>query len=558
VRRERLRPAAWAAALAAAVAAAFWPVLANGFVNWDDPGNIVHNPWLGRLDPAGLLWTFRTTLYGHFQPLAWLSLSLDAKVWGLDPSGFHLTSLVLHAAAAVLLFVLLRRLLGGGPDADLPAAASAALFALHPLRVESVAWATERRGQLALLFQLVSALLYARAVARDPERPDLRAPLAAYALALLSKVTAAVFPGLLVALDLGLRRRAPLKRVLTEKIPFAFAAAAALALGVRAQILSGSAAPLSVSGWADRFAIAAWTPGWSAWKTVAPLGLSPFVYVSWRAQPLLFWPVAALTLVLLAAWAWSGARGRRGAFWTGAGLLLALAPALGIFKSGAQTSADRFTLLPAAVLAVGAAFLLKRWGRRAGWAALAVALVLGGLTRAQARLWRDSVALWTRAAEAGPPNALILGNLAAALRASGREAQAEAVYARLSADAPDSPAALAVAGDGRYQAGDWKGAADLYGRALALNPDLPTVRVDYGLSLYRLGRVPEAAGEFARAARDRPDLPDAWHDLGIALARLGRYEEADRCLVKALSLDPSRADSRRARLQLAPLIRRGK
>src|SRR5258708_2301437 len=128
--------AAWSAALALGTCAAFWPILSNGFVNWDDPPTILGNGQLGRFDADALIWAFRTPAMGHFQPLAWLSLSLDKALWGLNPWGFHLTALVLHAASAVLLFFLLRRLLGTGRGDDAPAAAAAALFAWHPLRVE--------------------------------------------------------------------------------------------------------------------------------------------------------------------------------------------------------------------------------------------------------------------------------------------------------------------------------------------------------------------------------------------------------------------------------------
>jgi tetratricopeptide (TPR) repeat protein len=502
---------------------------------------------------------FRTTLLGHFQPLAWMSLSLDKALWGLNPGGFHLTALVLHAASAVLLFVFLRGLLGSGRDASAPAAAAAALFAWHPLRVESVAWAVERRDGLMLFFLLAAAELYRRAVARDARRPDLGPAAALFAAAALSKVFAAVFPGLLLLLDLCVfRRPVPVRRLIAEKAAFWLVAAACLALGVRAQSLAGISQPLSVSGWGDRLALALWTPGWTAWKTVLPTGLTPFVYVDWRGDPRRFGPVAALTVGLLAALAFAAATRRRAWLGLGAAWLLALSPALGLFRSGPQCSADRFSLLPSVVLAVGAAFLLKRLGRRACFAALALALVLGAAARAQTAVWRDSVSLWTRAAEAGPENPLELGNLAAALREAGREDEAAALYARLSALAPGEASSLAVAGDARFRAGDWEGAADLYARALARRPELSSVRVDRGLALYRLGRIPEAADEFAEAARAAPDSADAWHDLGIALARLGRLADADRALVRALELDPSRRDSRRARDQLAPLLRRAR
>lgn len=547
---KRLPPAAlWAAAVAAGTAFAFWPALDNGFVNWDDPGNIVNNPWLGRFDPAALLELFRSTLYGHFQPLAWLSLSLDKALWGLDPSGFHLTAVLIHSGTSILLFIFLRGLLDDGDDGNFPAAAAAALFSLHPLRVESVAWATERRDLLCLFFLLLSAELYRRAVVRRRAAPDLRWALAAFAGAALSKVFAAVFPALLLVMDMSvLKRKTPFKRLLSEKWGFWALSAAVAALGVHAQAVSGSAPTLARAGWLDRLAIAVWTPGWSLWKTFVPAGLTPLVIVVWRNESYRFWPAAVLTATVLIAL--FKVRRFRSPLALGAAFFIALSPALGLIKSGPQTSADRFTLIPAVVLSVGAAFLLGRLGRRASWAALSVAVLLAFLSRAQCAVWRDSVTLWTQAARVGPENPMTLGNLAGALRGAGREQEAEALYARLEALAPGDPAALAIAGEARYQAGDWAGAAGFYEGCLRLNPDLPSARVNYGLALYRLGKVPEAAEQFAQAASDAPGLSDAWHDLGIALARMGRYEEADRVLAKALELDATRADTRRARAQV--------
>jgi len=559
VRRRARAPAAWGAALAAGTCAAFWPILSNGFVNWDDPATIADNPWLGRWDLPALGWALSTTHLGHFQPLAWLSLSLDKTLWGLNAGGFHLTSLVLHAASAVLLFVLLRAVLGGGADADAPAAAAAALFAWHPLRVESVAWATERRDGLMLFFLLLSALLYVRAVARDARRPNLGPAAAAFAASALSKVFAVVFPGLLLLLDVAvLSRPVPARRLASEKSAFWLVAAFCLALGVRAQSLSGTAPSLSASGWSDRLATAAWTPGWAASKTFFPADMTPFVYVDWRHEPGRFWPVAALTALLLAGLAAAAWRRRRGWLCLGAAWFLALSPALGLFRSGPQSAADRFTVLPALALSVGAALLLRRLGRRAALAALAAAVLLGALTRAQAGVWRDSIALWTRAEAVGPENPISLGNLASALREAGREPEAAALYARLAAEVPNESASLAIRGDERFKAGDWAGAEELYSRALARRADMPSVQINRGLARYHLGRVAEAAVDFAAATVESPSSSDAWHDLGIALARLGRYADADRCLVEALRLEPARADSQRARAQLSPLLGRAK
>lgn len=205
---RRQRRALLALFTAGAAWAAFAPVLGNGFVNWDDPGNIMRNVWLGRFDLPALRWAWTTPHFGHFQPLAWLSLSLDHLFWGLEPAGYHLTALALHAAAAAALFALLRAFLrtaepGQADDAwqDVCAAAAAVVWAVHPLRTEAVAWATERRELLAALFVFLSSRSYLLAVERDRDAPALGASLAWFGAACLSKVTVTPLPFAFLALD---------------------------------------------------------------------------------------------------------------------------------------------------------------------------------------------------------------------------------------------------------------------------------------------------------------------------------------------------------------------
>jgi hypothetical protein len=539
--------------LAVGSAAVFSPILRNGFVNWDDAANIARNLWLGRLDPAGLSWPFTATLGGHFQPLAWLSLSLDKAVWGLRPAGFHLTSLLLHAAATAVLFLFLRGLLGNDREADLPAAAAAALFAWHPLRVESVAWATERRDQLFILFLLMAAEAYRRAVGRDARRPRLDMSLLLFVLALMSKVVAAVFPFLLLCLDFGvLRRPLPLKKLVVEKTAFFVCAFAVLALTVRAQYLSGAAAQPWVSAWSDRALVFLWTPGWAVWKSCLPFGLTPFVSPDLAEQRVSFIAVSLFTLVLWSGLIVSFARKRVGLTSLAAAFFLGLSPALGVFRSGVQLSADRFTLLPAAALSVGVAFALKAWGRRASAAALAVALVFGVLADRQCLVWRDSVSLWTRAMDMDPGPVPAM-NAVDALLAAHEPARAEELKARVKAEHPESSLALFYSAETPARAGDWTAAEALLARAVAADQFSASMRVAHGVVLYRLNRYPEALGEFDAATARSPENADAWHLLGVADARLGRFVEAEDAVRHALALEADRTDSKEllARLEAA-------
>lgn len=523
---------AWPFAAPAAALLALGPVLRNGFVNWDDHANVLRNPWLGT--PSALREAFTSTHYGHFQPLAWLSLSLDRALWGLDPFGFHLSNLLLHAAAAFVLFKLLEAV-----TADAPAAAlGACLWAAHPLRVEPVAWVTERRELLATLFLLCSALLHVRGRRGGA--------LLAYGAACLSKVTAAVFPFALIAYELWRGRR--LAESAREKTAFLALSALTLGLGVRAQHVSGTAVPLSLFSPADRLAQAAFGPGYYAWKTLFPSALNPFVYADRLADPGGYYPYAALLLPLAAA-SWA-LRARRGFAPAAFAALLFLLPSLGFFKSGPQTAADRFAHMATIPLLLPAAFAFARSRAARLGAALSV-LALVPLSRAQCAVWRDSVSLWTAAFERSRrPPPLVLQNLASALREAGREEQAAPLLARLSAEAPESPAAWALRGERSFEAGDLAGAEAAFRGALARNADMPGVRVNHGLALFRLGRHAEAEAEFARAAEQDPGSAEAWHNLGLCRARRGAAPEAEDALARALALSPGRADTLRVRALL--------
>lgn len=523
---------AWPFLAPALALAATAPSLRGGFLNWDDAGNIVDNPWLAT--PYALYEAFASTHYGHFQPLTWFSWMFDRQLWGLNPFGFHLSNWLLHGLAAFLLFKLLEAL---AEDAR-AAALAAALWAAHPLRVEPVAWVTERRELLATLFLLWSAWLYVRG--------KLNAALLAFVAACLAKVTATVFPFALLAHDLWKGRS--VKESLREKRLMFFVSFVVLLLGIRAQGKSGTTVPLALFSIGERLSQAFYGPGYYAVKTALPLRLNPFVFADRVADAGHFYPYAALTpLVAAALWRFRGRRGVLAAFFAS---LCFLAPSLGFFKSGPQTAADRFAHMATIPLLLPAAFLLAE-SRRARLAAGVALLALVPLSWAQCAVWHDSVSLWTAAYErAAKPTPLVLQNLASSLRAAGREEEASALFARLKAEAPESPASYALDGEAAFENGDLPAAEKAFAKALMLNADLPTVRVNRGLVLYRLGRHDEAEAEFAEAARQAPGNADAWHNLGLCLARRGAKPEAEKALAKALELSPGRPDTLRVRALL--------
>src|SRR5881296_3287381 len=227
---ERILPLA----IVLAVVVVFAVGLRNEFVQWDDQVNLVENPHFRGLAPRQLLWMFTTTLMGHYIPVTWLSFGLDYVLWGMQPAGYHFTNLVLHAANAVLVYWLARRLLAAArPDTSemalrAGAAVAALFFAIHPLRAESVAWATERRDVLSALLFLTCVLTYLRAASAEGARRRLLAvSVVAFALAMLAKSIVMTLPLLLVVLDwypLGrlrtLRWSREARRILLEKLPF--------------------------------------------------------------------------------------------------------------------------------------------------------------------------------------------------------------------------------------------------------------------------------------------------------------------------------------------------
>src|SRR5712664_308683 len=278
-------------AIALVVVAVFAVGLRNEFVQWDDYSNLVDNPHFRGLGWAQIRWMFTTTLMGHYIPLTWLTFGLDYVIWGMQPAGYHFTNLVLHAANAALFYWVSRRVLtaaapAAGETALRAGAAVAALFfAVHPLRAESVAWATERRDVLSGLLFLTCVLLYLRAVgATGARRRGLLAlAVGSFALALLAKSIVMTLPLLLLVLDwYPLRRLSPApgtwrspegRRVWLEKLPFFLVAGAGVsywAVVSNHYITSATKYPLP-----SRIAMALYSVAFYVSKTVLPTDLSP-------------------------------------------------------------------------------------------------------------------------------------------------------------------------------------------------------------------------------------------------------------------------------------------
>src|SRR3989441_241310 len=342
--------------------AAFLPALQNQFVNWDDKDNFLDNPHYRGLGWTHLRWMWTTHL-GHYIPLTWMTLGLDYLLWGMNPVGYHLTNLLLHAANAVVFFFVVLRILTRalsspserGHALALSAGFASLVFAIHPLRVESVAWATERRDVLSGLFYLLTILMYLRAREREERgRGWYWLSVAVFGCALLSKSMVVNLPVVLLILDVYPLRRLggamgwwsePARRVYVEKIPFVLLAAAASAIAVMAQSSVHAALSLAQLSVPGRVAISAYGLSFYLWKMVVPVNLSP-VYERglidpWATPFLLSYGLGlAITAIVLAL-----RRRVPGLLAAWLAYIVVLSPVLGIFQSGPQIAADRYTYL---------------------------------------------------------------------------------------------------------------------------------------------------------------------------------------------------------------------
>ncbi|MEP6990116.1 MAG: tetratricopeptide repeat protein [bacterium] len=572
---------------------AWLPALRNGFVSWDDERNFIANPHYRGLGPTQLAWMWTTFHMGHYVPLSWMSHGLDYVVWGMNPLGYHLTSILLHVANAVLLYFLARRVLraslvAAGDERLLAAAAgfAALVFAVHPLRVESVAWVTERRDVLSLYFCLASLLSYLRGLDGGTRRLQYWSALALFACALLSKATSMSLPAVLLLLCVYPLRRlggatgwrtASARAVYLELAPFAFLSLGAMALSI---VALRPATQLTAGG---KLAVSAYGLAFYLWKTVLPAGLSPLYQMPVHVRPLA--PVflaSYVAVVALTALAWWARRRWPGAATAWVAFVVITLPMLGVVQNGPQIAADRYTYHSAPVVAVVLAGLLLHvapdWRRMTAVCAAVLIAGLATLTWRQTYVWRDSASLWARvlavdstssyahsawatlqyqrgqvadgvahsreAIALDPALAEAYNNLGVGLARLDSLAPAVEAYRRALALRPSYSEAEGNWGVVLVRLGDVTGAKQHYARALALDPENADAHVNMGNAFVREGRIADAIDQYRAALDIRPDNADAHHNWGVALAREGRYGEAIEQFRLTLALDPAREDSR--------------
>jgi hypothetical protein len=554
---------------------AFLPVVRNDFVNWDDYQMFLNNPahqgpWAARLRGA---WASNTL--GEYMPVTWMSYALDRALWDVDASGYHLTSLLLHAATALLLLALARRLLrhalGPGPAGEewslwVGASVAALVFAVHPLRVEAVAWASARGTVLGGLLLVASVLVYVigwergRASGRVPTT-WLGASLLLFAASLLARATSLVLPAVLVVLDVYPLRRLggepgrwtgpAARRVWIEKLPFLLLALLAAPMGYLARVDEvgdfrrfGYDAPIALA-WS------VYSAAFYVWKTLVPVGLSPLYPMPERGAPMVATvllsaaAVAGITLALLAL-----RRRWPGALTAWVVYAVVLAPLSGILPFGRLRGVgDRYTYVACigwAVVAGGIAVLGWRaarsgrvdrvWAGAAVTATLAILLGWSVLSWHQSKIWRDGLTLWGWALGIVPDSPVAHNNLAWVLAHAGEFKRAE-THARRAADAwPTHPGVLQTLGRILAAQGRLEESTEPLRRMVQAAPGWPAGRVDLGSVLFELGATGPAVAELERAVRLDPDLARAHDYLGRALSAEGRRPEAEAHLRRAAEL----------------------
>ena len=504
---------------------------------------------------------------GHWIPVTWLTFSLDHALWGMDAFGYHLTNILLHAANAALFYLLALRLLRLGSPASragaigLGAIVAALFFAVHPLRVESVAWVTERRDVLSALFYLLTVLAYLRACAvhGPPRRRWLLASLGAYALGLLSKSLIMSLPFVLLVLDVYPLRRARgnWRRVLLEKLPYLLLAIAAAVISVLVVIAKVGLTSPSAYPPPARAAMALYGLAFYLGKTLAPVLLSPMYELPARVEPtsLRFLAPALVAVgltvgLLLARRSWPAAL----AVWLVYGLTLA--PVSGIVHNGPQLVADRYSYLSCLGMAllvgagIAAAVSSSTIARpvRAGVVLAGFAWIVGltVLTFQQLPVWRDADEIWKRALSVEPDCAFCYGQMGALAGNRGDLDAAIAHFERVVALRPGNVHHRRNLGLALLKAHRPAEAAAQFEQILAKEPMDVDTRIRLGLALAEQGKLTEASCEFEHARRDNPRHAGALTHLGISLIDLGRPAEALPYLESAVGLDPASGLARAA------------
>lgn len=530
----------------------FWPATGYDFIDFDDGGYVADNvqvstglPW------ENIRWAFTTVHESWWLPVLWLSFMLDTELFGTGPFGYHLTNILLFGLNVVLLFWVLYRMTG----ACWRSALVAALFAVHPLRVESVVWITERKDVLSGLFWMLAMLAHVRYVERPSRLRYALVPIWML-LGLLSKAILIALPPVLLLMDYWPLRRAgpPWQRaqwgawgkLLAEKWPLVVLAAVFVGINL-ATHESGRGSLSGMSG-VDRLALI--PPNYWAYlgKIVWPVRLA----LLYPEQDLVRWPLALAALAGLGGLTAAGIRlaPRRpyllaGWLW----FLVVMFPMIRGVRMGLAELADRFTYLPSIGLAMALAWLAGEWAERSRAArrgltavALAALALLGGLTVRQMAYWKDSETLFQRTLELTGRNPIMSNNLGAFLLDRGEHEEAAALFRESLLDDPDYALPNFNMGAAMFAMKNYVDSLDYFRTALRLDPDYVATYIRVGHVLLTLGQGADALPYFRQALEKDPKASVAQYSMGNAYYELGDYEKALEYYRATVKMAPKYAD----------------
>ena len=518
--------------LAAAVMAAFWPALSCGFINFDDPSYVTANPAIhDGLTWHGIRWAMTTGHAANWHPLTWISHMADIQLYGLNPRGHHLTSILFHAANSVLLFLILNDMTG----ATVRSAFVAAIFALHPLRVESVVWISERKDVLSAFFGLLAIWTYFK-YQISKSKSFYAVTLLLFALGLAAKPMLVTLPFVFFLLDFWPLRRTVSWKLIVEKIPFLLLAVAACAVTYAVQNPTLANFP-TTARWANApvacvrylahifwpanlsffYVYRAWSPAIVAGTVLLLALISGFVLLRLREEP-----------YLAVGWAW---------------FLGMLAPVIGLVQVGSQSMADRYTYLPGIGIGIMVVWAIQKWTPKIPTLALGVLCLVtcGVLTRQETGIFQDSETLWRATLRQDPNNLVALDNLTRSLIDSHQLNEAldhsrKALSIRpTDAEAEDNIAVIFS------QQGNFAEALRHAQASVALQPQNSHAHDTMARAFLKIGQPDNAIAAYRKAVELDPSMAEAWCNLGFALLQEHRSDEATVAYQKALEVDPDYA-----------------
>ena len=542
--------------LAVVTLAIYAQVIGHQFITLDDPTYIQENSMVNHgLTRAGLAWAFTTFHVANWHPLTWISHMIDCQFFGMNAGGHLLVNALIHAANTLLVFWFLLRT----THARWPSALVAALFALHPLHVESVAWASERKDTLSTFFGLLSLIAYVRYV-EAPSSIRYVWTAITLALGLLAKPMLVTWPFVMLLLDywpLGRWQSAKskaqakkLRKLILEKIPLFILVAASAVITLMAQSRGGAVRTLAheplalrlsntLASYAKYLLLTFWPNDLAVYYPLAPrgipgwqivgaafllIGITAFCFLQRKIRP-----------YLILGWLW---------------FLGTLVPVIGLVQVGGQTMADRYFYIPSiglfVALVFGLADIVKSWRvapSLCGGISAAALLILATLTNAQIQRWHDSFTLFEHTLSVTPPNLRIEHNLGVALGASNRFDEAAAHFEKALQIDPNFYDGLVAMSVTRSHQGRMPEAIQYFQAAIRLQPDTPKAHVQLAHALWEQNRDQEALEEMRRALQSAPRDADIRGDFGLALAMVGRLPEAIEQLREALRLNPNSAEN---------------